>query len=184
MERSSSHPLAPGQPAPAFTLRSGPDQTLSLRDFAGRTVVLVFYPADWSPVCGDEVTLFNELMPEFRRLNARVLGISVDGPWCHVAFARDRKLSFPLLSDFEPKGEVARAYGVYRSSEGVCERALFVIDGEGIIRYSYVSPIGVNPGAEGVLAAVEALFEETSGKEQSNDRNLPHSTPGSTSQRV
>jgi peroxiredoxin (alkyl hydroperoxide reductase subunit C) len=183
-ERPSSRALAAGQDAPNFTLRSTPDQTVSLSDFADRPVVLVFYPADWSPVCGDEVTLFNELLPEFRRLDACVLGISVDSAWSHVAFARERKLSFPLLADFEPKGEVARAYGVYRSAEGVSERALFVIDGGGTIRYGYVSPMGVNPGAEGVLSALEALYEEARPKEKSSDRNVIQSPTDGPSQRV
>jgi peroxiredoxin len=149
--------LEPGTEAPDIRLPSTPDQVVSLQEFRGRNVVLVFYPADWSPVCGDQTTLYNELLPEFHRLNAELLGISVDGPWCHLAFARVRKLRFPLLSDFEPKGAVARRYGVYRSQDGFCDRALFVIDGEGIIRWSYVSPIGVNPGADGILTALEAL---------------------------
>jgi peroxiredoxin len=152
--------LEPGTEAPDFRLPSTPDQLVSLHEFRGRAVVLVFYPADWSPVCGDQTTLYNELLPEFHRLNAELLGISVDGPWCHLAFARDRKLRFPLLADFEPKGAVARRYGVYRSQDGFCERALFLMDGEGIIRWSYVSPIGVNPGADGILAALEALVPQ------------------------
>lgn len=150
-------PLAEGTIAPGFHLPSTPDQRVSLQEFRGHPVVLVFYPADWSPVCGDQTALYNELLPEFHRFNAVILGISVDGSWCHLAFARDRKLKFPLLADFEPKGEVAKEYGVYRSGEGVTERALFVIDAEGVIRWSYVSPIGVNPGADGILAALEDL---------------------------
>ena len=86
-----------------------------------------------------------------------MLGISVDGAWCHLAFAHDRKLKFPLLSDFEPKGAVAAKYGVYRQTDGFSERALFVIDSEGIIRWSYISPIGINPGADGILTALESL---------------------------
>lgn len=152
--------LEAGTEAPDIRLPSTPDQLISLHEFRGRNVVLVFYPADWSPVCGDQTTLYNELLPEFHRLNAELLGISVDGPWCHLAFARDRKLRFPLLADFEPKGAVARCYGVYRLQDGFCERALFVIDGEGIIRWSYVSPIGVNPGADGILTALEALVRQ------------------------
>lgn len=105
-----------------FSLDSTPDQKVSLSDFRGRPVVLVFYPADWSPVCGDQVALYNEVRDEFDCYGAQVPGISVDGPWCHMAFARDRKLRFPLLSDFEPKGAVARRYGVYRDGEGVSER--------------------------------------------------------------
>ncbi|NDK37438.1 peroxiredoxin [Pseudoxanthomonas gei] len=148
---------AVGEPAPDFTLHSTPDQTLSLSQLRGHPVVLAFYPADWSPVCGDQMALYNELMPEFRRFHATVIGISVDGPWCHAAFALDRKLHFPLLADFEPKGEVSRRYGVYQLPEGISERALFVIDAEGIVRWSYVSPSGINPGADGILEALEAL---------------------------
>jgi peroxiredoxin len=150
--------LEPTEQAPNFSLRSTPDQNLALRDFRGRPVVLVFYPADWSPVCTDQLAVYNELLPEFRKLgNPQLLGISVDGVWCHAAFVKDRKLRFPLLADFEPKGAVARAYDAYRNGEGVSERALFLIDGEGVIRWSYVSPIGVNPGAEGILEALENL---------------------------
>jgi peroxiredoxin len=149
--------LSPGTHAPEFRLPSTPDQFVSLSEFAGRPVILCFYPADWSPVCGDQTALYNELLPEFNRFNAELVGISVDGSWCHVAFAHDRKLRFPLLSDFEPKGAVAREYGVYRAQDGVTERALFVIDADGVIRWSYVSPIGINPGADGILAALESL---------------------------
>ena len=149
--------LAPRTPAPDFTLQVTPDQRVSLRDFRGRPVVLAFYPADWSPVCGDQMALYNELLPEFQRFHAEVLGISVDGIWCHLAFAQARKLRFPLLADFEPKGAVARTYGVYRRADGICERALFVIDAQGTIRWSYVSPLGINPGADGILTALEAL---------------------------
>jgi peroxiredoxin len=149
--------LEPGKKAPDFTLFSTPDQRLSLRDFRGKAVILCFYPADWSPVCGDQVTLYNELLPEFRKLGAELLGISVDGVWCHLAYSKDRKLRFPLLSDFEPKGAVARSYDAYRQGDGFSERALFVLDGEGVIRWSYVSPIGINPGADGILEALERM---------------------------
>ena len=150
--------------APDFTLSSGPDEKVSLSDFRGRAVILAFYPADWSPVCGDQMALYNEVLPEFHRLNAELLGVSVDGLWCHRAYRDHRNLHFPLLSDFEPKGEVAKKYGVYRDGEGVTERALFVIDGEGRIAWSYVSPIEVNPGADGILNTLESL----SGKEVAN----------------
>ena len=103
------------------------------------------------------MTLYNELLSEFQNLGAQLLGLSVDGVWCHAAFAKHRNLRFPLLADFEPKGEVARAYDVYRKKDGFSERALFVIDGEGIIRWSYVSPIGINPGADGILEALETM---------------------------
>lgn len=154
--------LAPGTRAPDFTLHSTPDQTVSLSDFHGQPVVLAFYPADWSPVCGDELALFNEVLPAIQRYHAELLGISVDGVWCHLAYAKDRKLRFPLLSDFEPKGGVARRYGAYRWQDGICERALFVVNGDGIIHWSYVSPIGVNPGADGVLNTLESLAGQKS----------------------
>ena len=152
--------LAAGTPAPDFSLHTTPDQKVSLSDFRGHPVILAFYPADWSPVCGDQVALYNEILPEFERLGARLVGISVDGMWCHRAFAQDRKLHFPLLADFEPKGEVARRYGVYRDADGPSERALFVIDAAGVIRWRYVSPIDVNPGANGILEALESLTAE------------------------
>jgi peroxiredoxin len=150
-------PLPAGTKAPAFTLHATPDQLLSLDEFLGRPVVLAFYPADWSAVCGDQMALYNQLLPEFRRLGAEIVGISVDGVWCHAAYAADRHIHFPLLADFEPKGAVARSYGAYREQDGYCERALFVIDAEGVIRWSYCSPVGVNPGADGILEALEGL---------------------------
>jgi len=149
--------LAAGTPAPDFTLNSTPDQQLSLSELRGRPVVLAFYPADWSPVCGDEMALFNAVLADIQELGATMLGISVDGVWCHAAFARARNLHFPLLADFEPKGAVARLYGAYRPKEGTSERALFVVDAKGTIAWSYLSPIGVNPGADGVLRALESL---------------------------
>lgn len=149
--------LAPNTPAPDFTLHVTADQTLSLNELKGRPIILAFYPADWSPVCGDEMGLLNEVLPEFRKYGAELLGISIDGVWCHDAFAADRKLHFPLLADFEPKGAVASQYGAYRDKDGVCERALFVIDKNGIITWSYLSPIAENPGADGILEALESL---------------------------
>jgi len=149
--------LQPGTHAPGFNLCTTPDQRVDLDDFRGHPVVLVFYPADWSPVCGDQLALYNEILPEFKRHDAQLVGISVDGVWCHNAYAQNRKLHFPLLADFEPKGAVAREYGVYRAADGVCERALFVIDPDRIVRWSYVSPLGVNPGADGILNALESL---------------------------
>ena len=149
--------LAAGTASPQFTLRVTPDQNLSLSELKGRPVILAFYPADWSPVCGDQLALYNEVLPEFRKHGAELLGISVDGAWCHQAFAQSRGIEFPLLADFEPKGSVARAFGAYRAGEGVSERALFVLDGGGKVHWSYVSPIGVNPGADGILHALEDL---------------------------
>lgn len=149
--------LEAGTLAPDFALHSTPDQMLSLRELRGRPVILAFYPADFSPVCGDQMALYNEILPDFREYGAELVGISVDGVWCHAAFARERNLHFPLLSDFEPKGAVARLFDAYRDEDGTSERALFVLDAEGVIRWSYCSPVGVNPGADGILRALESL---------------------------
>lgn len=149
--------LPPGTAAPPFTLRVTPDQNLSLAEFKGKPVILAFYPADWSPVCGDQVTLYNQVRPMFHQYGAEILGISVDGVWCHKAYAEHRNLHFPLLADFEPKGAVAKQYGAYRDTDGVCERALFVIDKNGVVFWSYLSPIAVNPGADGILQALERM---------------------------
>jgi peroxiredoxin len=152
--------LPAGAAAPEFTLRVTPDQNLSLKELKGKAVILAFYPADWSPVCGDQLALYNEVLPEFRKHGAELLGISVDGVWCHEAYIQARRLHFPLLADFHPKGEVARSYGAYRENEGICERALFVLDRDGMIFWSFCSPMAVNPGADGILEALENLPKE------------------------
>ena len=152
--------LKPGTAAPDFSLPATPDQKVSLSEFKGRPVILVFYPADWSPVCSDQLAIYNELRDEFAKYNAHLVAISVDGVWCHLAFSKDRRYHLTLLSDFEPKGEVARKYGVYREREGYSERAIFVIDDKGIIRWTHVSPVGVNPGADGILRALDEIAGE------------------------
>jgi peroxiredoxin len=147
-----------GEPAPDFTLPRAPGAQLHLGDLRGAPVVLAFYPADWSPVCSDQMALYQAAMPEFQRYRAQVVGLSVDGVWCHQAFARDRGIEFPLLADFEPKGEVARRYGSY-SDDGTAARALFVLDDDGVVAWRHLSPAGVNPGADGILDALAALGE-------------------------
>ena len=144
-------------PAPEFELNAGPNQKFALKELRGKNVILAFYPADWSPVCGDQMSLYNEMQQAFSKYNAELLGISVDGKWCHAAFREARKLHFTLLADFEPKGAVAKKYGVYSEKEGRAERALFVLDSEGIIRWSNLSPAGINPGADGILDALEMI---------------------------
>lgn len=151
------NPLPAGTEAPDFTLKSTPDQTVTLSEFRGRRVILAFYPADWSPVCSDQLALYQQLLPEFDKLDAELIGISVDGIWCHIAFAENRNLHFPLLSDFFPQGAVSERYGVHNLDNGQSGRALFVIDEEGMIVWSYLSPNGVNPGADGILNALESL---------------------------
>lgn len=149
--------LERGTKAPEFELNATPDQKIKLSDLRGKRVVLSFYPADWSPVCGDQMSLYNEMIKQFHQRNAEVIGISVDSKWCHLAFGKERNIHFPLLADFEPKGEVARLYQVYDENTGECERALYVIDEEGTIRWNYLSPKGINPGADGILDALDEL---------------------------
>jgi len=149
--------LATGTKAPEISLSATPDQKIQLSQLNGKKVILAFYPADWSPVCSDQMALYNEMLKIFHKHNAEVIGISVDSKWCHLAFGQDRKLHFPLLADFEPKGEVAKLYEVYDDEVGECKRALYVIDEKGIIRWSYLSPVGMNPGADGILDALEEM---------------------------
>jgi len=149
--------LATGTEAPDFELNSTPDQKLKLSELRGKKVILAFYPADWSPVCGDQMGLYNSTLKFFSKHHAQLVGISVDSKWCHLAYSQSNKFHFPLLADFEPKGMVARLYEVYDEKEGECQRALFVLDEKGIIRWNYLSPVGINPGADGILEALEQL---------------------------
>jgi len=163
--------LTKNDTAPGFELYATPDQKFALHELRGKNVILAFYPADWSPVCGDQMSLYNEMLKMFRKQNAELLGISVDSKWCHSAYCADRKLHFPLLADFHPKGEVARQYGVYDEKEGECQRALFVIDADGIIQWSYLSPVAINPGADGILEALESINSKT-------NQHVAAETPG------
>src|SRR5437667_5955727 len=156
-ETGNSSILAPGRKAPNFSLDSTPGQKVSLKAFRGQPVILAFYPADWSPVCTDQLSLYAMVMPEFKKFNAELIAISVDNIWSHLAFAKDRKLNFPVLADFEPKGDISRKYGAFKEKIGESARALFVIDEQGIVRRSHLSPDGVNPGAEGILSALDQL---------------------------
>jgi len=149
--------LGPGKTAPNFSLNSTPDQKVSLNDFRGQPVILAFYPADWSPVCTDQLSLYAMVMPEFKKFNAELLAISVDNIWSHLAFAKDRKLNFPVLADFEPKGSISKKYGAYKEKIGESARALFVIDDKGVIRWSHLSPDGINPGSDCILSALDNL---------------------------
>jgi peroxiredoxin len=146
-----------GTLAPIFSLFTTPDQKIKLDQLKGKKVILAFYPADWSPVCGDQMALYNEMLKFFHKQNAELIGISVDSRWCHLAFSQDRKLHFPLLADFEPKGAVAKLYDVYDEEVGECKRALYIIDEAGIIRWNYLSPVGINPGADGILDALDVM---------------------------
>lgn len=166
--------LHKGQQAPGFNLYATPDQCLSLQELKGKKVILAFYPADFSPVCSDQMSLYNETLRIFEKYNATLLGISVDSRWCHMAYTKDRNLHFPLLADFNPKGEVARQYGVYNEREGQSERALFVLDEEGVVQWSYLSPVAVNPGADGILQALEAMSAHHPNKASHVKTNTSH----------
>lgn len=132
--------LSVGESAPEFALPDASGQEVRLSDYRGQNVLLVFYPLDWSPGCSVQLDLYQAELGELERRGIKLLGISVDSIYSHGAWAKVRGLEFPLLADFNPKGEVSKAYNVYRNGDGFSERALFLVDGDGIIRYSYVSP--------------------------------------------
>jgi peroxiredoxin len=139
--------LGAGALAPNFTLNVTPDQALSLHDLRGRPVILAFYPADWSPVCGDQMGLYNEILPEFHKFGAELLSISVDGPGVTAPY-KPATFTSRCYRILNPKA--ARQYGAYRASDGVCERALFVIDKSD---HRGTTAGAVNPGAEGIAGA-------------------------------
>ena len=149
--------LQKGTKAPDFELYATPDQKLKLSQLKGKKVILAFYPADWSPVCSDQMALYNEMLKYFHKHNADLIGISVDGKWCHLAFSQDRKLHFPLLSDFEAKGAVSRLYEAYDEQEGQSKRVLYMLDEAGIVQWGYESSVGINPGADGIMDALDEL---------------------------
>jgi peroxiredoxin len=144
-----------GSPAPEFTLRDQDGNRVSLSDYRGRTVVLVFYPADFSRVCTDQLSVYQEVLPQFEEAGAQLVGISVDGAFCHKAFREHQGLTIPLLADFHPKGEVAKAYGVWSEEHGVANRALVMVRPDGIVQWSYLSPPLEVPGANLIFDALE-----------------------------
>jgi peroxiredoxin len=144
-----------GSPAPEFTLRDQDGNRVSLADYRGRTVVLVFYPADFSRVCTDQLSVYQEVLPQFEEAGARLIGISVDGAFCHKAFQEHQGLTIPLLADFHPKGEVAKAYGVWSEEHGVASRALVMVGPDGVVQWSYMSPPLEVPGANLIFDALE-----------------------------
>jgi peroxiredoxin len=133
-------PLPPGTRAPDFGLRDPSGEVVRLSDYRGRPVVLVFYPLDWSPGCSQQLDLYQQELEEFRSRGAELLAISVDSLYSHGAWAAVRGLTFPLLADFHPKGAAARDYSVWREQDGFSERALYVVDPDGVIAYSHVAP--------------------------------------------
>jgi peroxiredoxin len=148
--------IEPGSPAPDFTLPDQDGKEVSLADFHGQTVVLVFYPADFSPVCTDQLSVYQEVLGELEGRGVKLLGISVDSAWAHKAFQNDLGVTIPLLADFHPKGEVAKAYGAYVEKRGVAKRALVMVGPDAIVEWSYESPSPLEiPGANLIFDALD-----------------------------
>jgi peroxiredoxin (alkyl hydroperoxide reductase subunit C) len=150
--------IAPGTAAPDFSLRNQDGDRVSLSDFRGRALVLVFYPADFSPVCTDQLSIYQEVLPEISEQGAELVGITVDSTWTHKAFREKLGIDIQLLSDFHPKGEVSRAYGAYVEERGHPNRSLVLVDEEGVVRWIHESPSPLEiPGANLIFDALEAL---------------------------
>jgi peroxiredoxin (alkyl hydroperoxide reductase subunit C) len=149
--------ISAGEPAPEFTLRDQDGEDVSLADFKGRKVLLVFYPMDFSPVCSDQLSIYQEVKPEIAAKGVEILGISVDHPYAHKAFQEKLGIDTTLLADFEPKGEVARAYGSYLDGLGFAQRTLVLVDEDGTVAWAHESPSpGEFPGANVIFDALVA----------------------------
>jgi len=147
--------IAPGTPAPDFSLRNQDGERVSLSDFRGRKVVLVFYPADFSPVCTDQLSVYQEVLPQIREQGAELIGITVDSTWAHKAFQDKIGIEIPLLADYHPKGEVSRSFGAYIEERGHPNRSLVLIDEEGVVRWVHESPTPLEvPGANLIFDAL------------------------------
>ena len=149
--------LQAGAPAPPFALRYSQHCAMTLDDYRGKTLVLVFYVADWHPVCSGQLERYRDFAPEFERLGAHVVAISPDSVWSHAAFARAHRLTFPLLTDDSPRGAVARAYRVHDGEHAPPRTGLFVVDAAGTIAWSAAFPERLDPGIDGVLTALEEV---------------------------
>lgn len=145
-----------GSKAPDFSLPDHDGNQVSLSDLSDRKLVLAFYPLDFSPVCSDQLSLYQEVLGEIEQRGGNLVGVSVDSSFCHHAFRKDRGLSMPLLSDFNPKGEVCRAYGAWIDEVGHANRSLVLIE-EGEVKWSYASPTPLEiPGANLIFDALSA----------------------------
>ena len=147
--------IEPGSAAPDFSLPDQDGNRVSLSDYRGRTVVLVFYPADFSRVCTDQLSVYQGVLDDFESRDVQLLGISVDGAFCHKAFHQQLNTTIPLLADFHPKGEVAESYGVWSDKYGVAKRCLVMVDPDGVVQWSYSSPPLEVPGANLIFDALE-----------------------------
>ncbi len=149
--------VEPGTPAPDFTLPDQSGSVVSLGDFAGRKLMLCFYPLDFSPVCSDQLSIYQEVLPEIEARGAELVGVSVDSAYCHRAFREHLNLTMPLLADFHPKGAMSREYGAYQDDFGTDNRSLVLVGEDGVVRWSYASPSPKEiPGANLIFDALEA----------------------------
>jgi peroxiredoxin len=148
--------IEPGAKAPDFTLRDQDLEKVSLGDFAGRRLVIAFYPGDFSPVCSDQLSVYQEVLGEIEGRGASLVGISVDGVFCHRAFREQLGLEMSLLADFHPKGEVSAAYGAYQPDRGFNNRSLVLVGPDGTVEWSHASPTDLEiPGANLIFDALE-----------------------------
>ncbi|HEY1595304.1 MAG TPA: redoxin domain-containing protein [Thermoleophilaceae bacterium] len=148
--------IEPGTAAPAFKLRDQDGAEVSNEDLRGQTVVLVFYPLDFSPVCTDQLSIYQELVADFAQKGVTLYGVSVDSAFAHKAFQEKLNLTIPLLADFEPKGALAKACGVYNDEFGTSQRALIMLDPDGVVKWAYCSPSALEiPGANLIFDALE-----------------------------
>jgi peroxiredoxin len=146
--------IEPGTEAPDFKLPDQDGNEVSLSDFAGRNLVIAFYPLDFSPVCTDQLSIYQEVVQDIEAKNATLVGVSVDSAFCHRAFREQLNLTIPLLADFHPKGEMSSAYGAYREDRGSTNRSLVLVDGGGTVRWSHASPSREIPGANLIFDAL------------------------------
>jgi peroxiredoxin len=150
--------IEPGTPAPDFTLPDHKGEEISLSDLRGQKVMLVFYPADFSPVCTDQLSIYQEVLSEVEDAGVKLIGISVDSSWTHRAFRKSLGLDIPLLADFHPKGAVSESYGAYLADHGIANRSLVLIDEEGVVRWVHESPSPLEiPGANLIFDALEQV---------------------------
>jgi peroxiredoxin len=150
--------IAAGEPAPTFTLRNQDGEQVSLSDYRGRKLLLVFYPLDFSPICSDQLSIYQEVKPQIAEKGVELVGISVDHGFAHKAFQEKLGIDTPLLADFEPKGEVARAYGAYIEKTGHANRSLVLVDEEGTVAWAHESPTPLEiPGANVIFDALETV---------------------------
>jgi peroxiredoxin len=147
--------IEPGTQAPDFSLPDSEGNMIGLGDFAGRKLVLCFYPLDFSPVCSDQLSIYQEVLGDIEAKGASLVGVSVDSAYCHRAFRERLNLTMPLLADFHPKGEMSREYGAYQEEFGTDNRSLVLVDDDGMVRWSYATDsVKDIPGANLIFDAL------------------------------